>query len=727
MAKKSFGQLNPAQKEAVTHGNGPLLVLAGAGSGKTRIITERIAYLVSSKNVAPRSILAVTFTNKAANEMKERIHGLIGQDARSLWIGTFHSVCLRILKREITNLEGFGRDFTIYDDGDQLRLIKQCMAELNISDRTYTPRSIRSKIDGAKNKGLGPEDFRGDIYEKTVSYIYDLYEKELRRANALDFSDLLHVTVRLFIEKPDVLKRYQGFFQHILVDEYQDTNPVQYKIVELLSKKHRNLFVVGDDNQSIYGWRGADITNILGFEKDYPDTSIIKLERNYRSTKTILEASNKLISNNRHRHEKELWTENSLGESISYYLARNEKDEAKYVCSQIRLEAVKEGYSYKDIAIFYRTNTQSRQIEEELLYSSIPYRIVGGIGFYQRAEVKDVLAYLRVIANSQDEMSLRRIINVPARGIGKGTLQILEDIAEKNGVALYDALDLAAEDKTLPKSSAVKLEKFYKLVTELISYSRENGIGELIDRVLQKTGYLDILEREPERRENVGELFNIAAEYENEGAEGDTPQPKESENTELNEFLDRISLASDLDTYNDKTDQVALMTLHSAKGLEFPVTFIIGLEENLLPHFNSVRGGEIEEERRLLYVGLTRAREKIYLTSSSRRLVFGKEESPTPSRFLSEIPEAFITANMYQGESRRTSGNRSEKSNLPLKTPVRQSGNGKSYKAGQQIEHKKFGLGTIRKVEGSGDKAKVTVHFARYGTKKIIASYLEGK
>jgi ATP-dependent DNA helicase UvrD/PcrA len=724
MANKSLGQLNPAQREAVTHGNGPLLVLAGAGSGKTRIITERIAYLVSSKNVAPRSILAVTFTNKAANEMKERIHGLIGQDARSLWIGTFHSVCLRILKREITNLEGFGRDFTIYDDADQIKLIKQCMAELNISDRTYTPRSIRSKIDGAKNKGLGPEDFRGDIYEKTVSNVYELYEKELRRANALDFSDLLHVTVRLFTERSDVLKRYQGFFRHILVDEYQDTNPVQYKIVELLSKQHRNLFVVGDDNQSIYGWRGADITNILGFEKDYPDTNIIKLERNYRSTKTILEASNKLISNNRHRHEKELWTENTQGESISFYLARNEKDEAKYVCAHIRLEAVKEGYSYKDIAIFYRTNTQSRQIEEELLYRSVPYRIVGGIGFYQRAEVKDILAYLRVIANPQDEMSLRRIINVPARGIGKGTLQILEDIAAKNGVALYDALGLAAEEKTAPKSSAVKLERFYGLISELISYSQENGIGELIDRVLQKTGYLDILEREPERRENVGELFNIAAEFEKEGAQGDTLQPKESENTELNEFLDRISLASDLDTYNDKTDQVALMTLHSAKGLEFPVTFIIGLEENLLPHFNSVRDGEIEEERRLLYVGLTRAREKIYLTSSSRRLVFGKEESPTPSRFLSEIPEEFITANMYQGESRRTSGYRAKKSTVSRKPDPRQGSNGKSYKSGQQIEHKKFGLGTIRKVEGSGDKAKVTVHFARYGTKKIIASYL---
>ena len=727
MTNKSLAQLNPSQKEAVTHGKGPLLVLAGAGSGKTRIITERISYLVSSENVVPRSILAVTFTNKAANEMKERVNGLIGDLSRSLWIGTFHSVCLRILKREITHLEGFGRDFTIYDDADQIKLIKQCMAELDISDRTYTPRAIRSKIDGAKNKGLGPEDLNADVYEETIAKIYDLYEKELRRANALDFSDLLHVTVRLFNEKSDILKRYQELFQHILVDEYQDTNPVQYKIVELLSKKHRNLFVVGDDNQSIYGWRGADITNILDFEKDFPDTRIIKLERNYRSTKTILEASNKLISNNKHRRDKELWTENAQGEPISYYLARNEKDEAKYVCSQILLEIAKEEYAHKDIAIFYRTNTQSRQIEEELLYRSVPYRIVGGIGFYQRAEVKDVLAYLRVISNPRDEMSLRRIINVPARGIGKGTLQILEVVAEKNGVALYDALGLAAKDNTLSKSASVKLEKFHNLIKELISYSEENGIGELIDRVLQKTGYLDILDREPERRENIGELFNIAAEYEKETLKGNAQQPEETDISELNGFLDRVSLASDLDTYNDKTDQVSLMTLHSAKGLEFPLTFIIGLEENLLPHFNSVRDGEIEEERRLLYVGLTRAKKKIYLTSSSRRLIFGKEENPSPSRFLSEIPEEFITAAVYQGESGKTPGYSAKKSNLPRKAPVIQSGNGKSYKAGQQIEHKKFGLGTIRKVEGSGNGAKVTVHFARYGTKKIIASYLESK
>jgi DNA helicase-2/ATP-dependent DNA helicase PcrA len=722
--------LNPNQREAVIHRGGPLLVLAGAGSGKTRIITERIAHLVKSEKEPPESILAVTFTNKAANEMKERVNSLIGAEAKRLWIGTFHSVCLRILKREITNLEGFGRDFIIYDDADQIKLIKNCMAELNISDRTHTPRALRSRIDSAKNKGLGPEDLKADVYEETVSKIYALYEQELRKANALDFSDLLHVTVRLFGEKREILKKYQGFFRHILVDEYQDTNHVQYKIVELLSKKHRNLFVVGDDNQSIYGWRGADITNILNFEKDYTDTRIIKLERNYRSTKTILSASNKLISNNTQRHEKELWTENAEGELISYFAARNEKDEAKYVAAQIQSEAARSAYSYKDIAVFYRTNTQSRQIEEELIYRRIPYKIVGGIGFYQRAEVKDVLAYLRVIANPLDEISLRRIINVPPRGIGKGTLEKLDEIAVKKGVSLFEALRLCAEDQALPRGASIKLKKFYDLITGLISYSGEHGIGELLDLVLQKSGYLDILEREPERRENVGELFNIAAEFEKEGGnvkEGDNAKEKEGSELELNDFLDRVSLSSDLDSFNEKTDQVALMTLHSAKGLEFPVTFIIGLEENLLPHFNSARDGEIEEERRLLYVGLTRAKEKIYLTSSARRLVFGKEETPAPSRFLTEIPDEFIKWNVHKESFIETSVSTGRKSAASDKTQRKESYNGKRYKIGQQIEHQKFGLGTVRKVEGSGEKAKISVQFPRYGMKKIIASYLEGK
>lgn len=719
--------LNPSQKEAVLHGQGPLLVLAGAGSGKTKIITERIAHLVGSENTKPWNILAVTFTNKAANEMKERVRGLIGDRAKDLWIGTFHSVCLRILKREITNLEGFGKDFTIYDDSDQMKLIKQCMAELNIPDRTFTPRSIRSKIDSAKTKGLGPEDLGNDLYEETVAKIYELYEKELRRANALDFTDLLHVTVRLFDEKPEVLERYQGQFKNILVDEYQDTNPVQYKIVEHLSKIHRNLFVVGDDNQSIYGWRGADITNILDFEKDFPDTRIIKLERNYRSTKTILEVSNRLIANNKHRHEKELWTENIDGEPLSYYLARNERDEAKYVGTQIQNLKAGENYSYKDIAIFYRTNTQSRQMEEELLYRSVPYKIVGGIGFYQRAEVKDVLAYLRLISNTQDEMSLRRIINVPARGIGKSTIEKLEELSSKSGSSMFEAINLAQNEGTFPRAAAQKLGKFQKLVSELISFSENNGIGELMDRVLERTAYLDMLEREPERRENVGELFNLAAEFEKDKVNQSENSDNQDRSEELREFLDRVSLASDLDDYDDKTDRVSLMTLHSAKGLEFPVTFIIGLEEDLLPHYNSVRDGEIEEERRLLYVGLTRAKEKVHLTSASRRMIFGKEESPSPSRFLAELPEEFITASVYQGELNRTVSARAKRARTQTKPTPSKSGNGSSYKPGQQIEHVKFGLGTIRKVDGSGDDAKVTVHFSRYGTKKIIASYLEKK
>ena len=476
------------------------------------------------------------------------------------------------------------------------------------------------------------------------------------------------------------------------------------------------MFVVGDDNQSIYGWRGADINNILDFEKGFPDTRIIKLEKNYRSTKTILSASNKLISNNYHRHEKELWTENPGGDLLSYYLARDDRDEAKYVCSQIELADSDGEYSYRDIALFYRTNAQSRRLEDELLYRSVPYKIVGGIGFYQRAEVKDVLSYLRLISNPRDEIGLRRIINVPPRGIGKGTLQKLEEIAEKNSASLYDSLAMAAKESYLPKSSSSKLEKFHRLITELISFSENNGLGELIDHVLQKTGYLDLLEREPERRENVGELFNVAAEYE-----------KEAQEPTLKDFLDRISLTSDLDDYDEKADRVSLMTLHSAKGLEFPAVFIVGLEENLLPHFNSLQEDEIEEERRLLYVGLTRAKEKIYLTSSSKRLVFGKDEYPAPSRFLSEIPEEYITPGFWHGDINITRSTEEISSNAGRKVSASKSGNGAKYKPGQQIEHKKFGLGTVRKVDGSGDGAKVTVHFARYGTKKIIASYLEKK
>jgi DNA helicase-2/ATP-dependent DNA helicase PcrA len=696
-----------------------VLVLAGAGSGKTRILTERIAHLIRNGGESPYGILAVTFTNKAANEMKERLNRLIGPAVKGLWLGTFHSICLRILKREINHLAGFRQDFIIYDDGDQLKLIKTCMERLNIGEKELDPKSVRSKIDRAKNRGLDPDEAGRDAYDERISKIYGLYEEELRKLNAVDFGDLLYLTVRLFREKPEVLRHYQETLRHILVDEYQDTNQMQYKLVELISRKHRNIFVVGDDNQSIYGWRGADITNILNFERDFPDSRIIKLEKNYRSTKTILNAANGLIRKNANRHDKNLWTDNPEGEKLRHYAAYDDRDEARYVVAEVESLVRKHGRSYRDAAVLYRTNNQSRTIEDELVRKGIPYVIVGGIGFYERAEIKDVMAYLRVIANPLDDLSLRRIVNVPPRGIGKGTVERLEELAKEEGVSLMDAMRKALGDNLLPARAALNLGKFLRLIERLIGYGEKYEIGKLLDLVLQETGYLDLLEREEERRENVGEILNLAAEFE-----------KGADKAFLRDFLDTLTLASDVDSYDEKDDRVALMTLHSAKGLEFPLAFIIGLEENLIPHFNSAKEGQVEEERRLFYVGLTRAKEKIHLTSAARRRVFGKEERPAPSRFLSELPKELVEWKSFYGTSygefteRDSYTDKSERTVLLKKSQSVE--NGGMYKVGQRIEHPSFGQGTIKRVEGTGEDAKVTVSFQRYGIKKIIASYLEG-
>lgn len=718
--------LNPSQHAAVTHPGGPLLVLAGAGSGKTKIITERISYLVTKEDVSPHQILAVTFTNKAANEMRERVSHLIPDRARSLWIGTFHSTALRILKRDIDKLHGFDRNFAIYDDADQIRLIKECMARLNIGERGIEPRFVRTRIDRAKNKGGKPGDTGNDELDEDIANIYELYEKEMRKLNALDFGDLLHVTARLFEERPEVLRAYQEQFRHILVDEYQDTNNVQYRIVEMLSRKHQNIFVVGDDNQSIYGWRGADISNILNFEKDFPSASVIKLEKNYRSTKNILSAANGLITKNRNRHEKKLWTENPEGEKLSYFEAVDEREEARYVVSGIESEVSRGGRSYRNIAVFYRTNNQSRVIEEELLRKDVPYTIVGATGFYQRAEIKDLTAFLRVIANPHDDLSLRRIINVPPRGIGKGTIDELTRLAAEEDIPFIEAIRKSIAENLFPQRTALSLKKFLSILEGLIEYEKDHGIGETIDRVLEKTGYLELLEKEPERRENVGEIFNIAAEFE-----------REEEEAGVREFLDRITLSSDIDSYSEKEERIALMTLHSAKGLEFPVVFIIGMEEKLIPHFNSIKDdGDVEEERRLFYVGITRAREKLYLTGARSRRFFGKEERPTPSRFVSELPEELVEVKNYYGGLLRESarsfvprGKVMDRRNVTVSSAALsppKSGNSR-YMPGQKIHHPSFGPGTITKVEGEGDTAKVTVSFLGHGVKKIIAAYLEGK
>ena len=715
MVSNSKKNLNSSQQEAVTHSGGPLLVLAGAGSGKTRIITERITHLVEEQNIRPHNILAVTFTNKAANEMKHRVFQSAGNDAKNVWIGTFHSTSLRILKRDIDEMEGYRRDFIIYDDSDQLKLIKDCMSRLNIGDRLISPKSARSQIDGAKNKGFGPDSLEMNEYDKNVQKIYTLYSEELRKSNALDFGDLLLLTVKLFDKKPEVLENYQNQFHHILVDEYQDTNHVQYKIVEMLSRKHKNIFVVGDDNQSIYGWRGADISNILDFEKDYPNARVIKLEQNYRSTKTILGAANEVIKNNKNRHDKNLFTENDAGDLITYYEARDDKDEAKNISLEIEKLKKNNDHPYKDIAIFFRTNSQSRLIEEELLAKSIPYKIVGGTEFYKRKEIKDILAYLRVIANPSDDISIKRIINVPARGIGKVTIMKLEAIAERMDISFYESIKYALKEKLLSGGALNKLEKLDNLLAELTEFPEKDDIADLINHVLYKTKYLDMLEKEEERKENIGEILNLAVEFES-----------EREDPTLSEFLDSISLASDLDKYTEESDQVTLMTLHSAKGLEFPVVFITGMEENLLPHYNSMINGQVEEERRLFYVGLTRAKEKLYLASANRRMVFGKQQATITSRFISELPDDLVKWQNYDFTAEEVSYRplKSSRKTKATKTTPPPSNAG-PYKLGQKVTHSSFGEGFIKKVEGSGDDTKVIVFFPSVGDKKIIATYLE--
>ena len=715
MSSAHKNKLNPSQKEAVSHPGGPLLVLAGAGSGKTRIITERIAHLIDIERVRPFNILAVTFTNKAAGEMRERLERLIPGQARNLWIGTFHSICLRILKREADMLEGFGKDFVIYDPGDQIKVIKNCMAELNLSEKVFAPRSVRAFIDGAKNKGIDPADGAAGLYDRKVLEIYEAYEAAMRKSNALDFGDLLNLTVRLFSENREALEKYQTQFHHILVDEYQDTNRIQYMLVELLSRKHKNLFVVGDDNQSIYGWRGADIRNILDFENDFPQAKIIKLEENYRSTKTIRDAANRLISKNTRRHEKNLWTGNVRGERLYFYLARDEKDEASGIAARIR-SLTGEGYQRNQIAVFYRTNNQSRVIEEEFLRQGVPYKVVGGTGFYERAEIKDILAYMKFIANRLDEISLRRIINVPPRGIGKSTIDNLTQISKSENMPLFDAAIHAVKKNLLPPGPLSRVRRFSNMITGLSQYAREHDIGELLDHMLQETGYLELLEKEEERRENVGEILNLAAEFE-----------KTGDSNRLPDFLDWISLVSDVDTFDEKTDRVAFMTLHSAKGLEFPVVFIVGLEEDLLPHINSIKNGDVEEERRLFYVGLTRARKRVFLSSASTRRIFGSEQSQMPSRFLSDLPEEAVEYESFEsanGGTQRTSG--THPAGRRRHRPARSAATVGKYRVGQKTSHPKFGQGIIKSVEGSGDDARVSVLFPGYGVKKIMAGYLSG-
>ncbi|MQL53901.1 DNA helicase PcrA, partial [Desulfofundulus thermobenzoicus] len=634
-----LANLNPAQARAVTHRDGPLLVLAGAGSGKTRVLTTRIAYLLQ-QGVSPLHILAITFTNKAAREMKERVAAMVPDVARELWVATFHSTCLRVLRRQARFL-GYAENFVIYDDADQQTVIKECLKELNMDEKKFPPRALSAAISGAKNRLLPPEEY-GDqadsFFTRQAARVYALYQDKLHRNNALDFDDLIMLTVRLFRENPAVLRHYQNRFRYILVDEYQDTNQAQYVLVNLLAAEHRNLCVVGDPDQGIYGWRGANIQNILDFEKDYPEALVVKLEQNYRSTQTILDAANQVIKRNRGRKEKRLWTAAGPGTPVVVYMAGDERTEAGFVADRVaRLR--QRGIPYRDMAVLYRTHAMSRVLEEVFLSRGIPYTIVGGLKFYDRKEIKDLLAYLRLVVNPADTVSLRRIINVPRRGVGEASLNKLLAYSMEKGIPALEALARAPEVPGLNGPVRAACTGLARLFARLYEQSGELSVTELARAVLERTGYWQELLAENTvesrtRQENLKEFLSVTREFD-----------QRAEDRSLPAFLAELSLVSDVDHYDQEADQVVLMTLHSAKGLEFPVVFLVGMEEGVFPHSRSLtEPAELEEERRLCYVGITRARERLYLTHSWQRTLYGVTRHNDPSRFLEEIPPHLLTA-----------------------------------------------------------------------------------
>ena len=631
--------LNKEQKEAVLHTEGPLLIFAGAGSGKTRVLTCRMAYLIEEKNVDPSNILAITFTNKAANEMKERVHNLLGC-YYNMWVSTFHSACVRILRIETEALEGYKKNFIIFDGGDQERLVKECLKELNYNEKNFPSRQVLSVISGNKDQLMTPamfiDRYGQDFRLKKMGDIYTLYQKKLKANNAMDFDDILFNTVKLFEKEGDILKKYQRKFRYIMVDEYQDTNNCQYKLVNLLAKEHGNLCVVGDDDQSIYSWRGADIRNILNFEKDFPNAKVIKLEQNYRSTQTILEAANSVIKNNMGRKSKRLWTEKDSGIPIVYYKAINERDEADFIIEEIDKLAFQDMRSLKDFAILYRTNAQSRIIEELCIAKGIPYKMVGGHRFYERKEVKDVIAYLRVLQDPEGDISLKRIINVPKRGVGKVTLDTLERFAREKDDSLYGALLSIDNIEGIGKKVKNNIKEFVSLMAETMTIAEKEKVSKVIKEVIERSGYLKELEsgsdEDKVRAENIKELMSAAIEYE-----------EKNEDSSLQGFLENLALMSDIDGLEVERDGITLMTLHSAKGLEYPVVFISGVEEGLFPSLKSTfEDNRLEEERRLMYVGITRAKEKLYLTSAFQRTLFGNTSYTMDSRFLNEIPEELL-------------------------------------------------------------------------------------
>ena len=751
--------LNDEQKEAVLAVEGPCLVIAGAGSGKTKVLTYKIAYLMHNVGVKPWNILAITFTNKAANEMKERVEKLVGEVAKDMWIGTFHSICVRILRRYIDRI-GFTSSFVIFDTSDQRTIVKQCIKQLELDDKIFTDRSVLSEISNAKNEMLEPADYalraNGEYRKETIAEVYKMYQKKLKDNNAVDFDDIINYTIKILSENPDVLEYYSNKFEYVLVDEYQDTNKAQFTLVSMLAARFGNITAVGDNNQGIYSFRGADITNILNFERDFPGTKIIKLEQNYRCTQNILDAANAVIKNNESKYEKNLWTQNNKGDLPYVFRGDTEYDEANFIVEQIRRLKREEYLDYNDFTVLYRMNSQSRSIEDILRREDIPYKIVGGLKFYERKEIKDIIAYLRLIENTADNLSLQRIINEPKRGIGKTSLDNIEAVANQNDISMYEVIKRA--DAFGLNRVYVNSRDFINQIEELRSKKDTLIISELIKETLRITGYSKALELEDtteaeNRLENLDEFLTVAIEFEEELAD----------NT-LADFLEGITLSSDIDNTDETEDSVTLMTLHSAKGLEFPVVFLVGMEEGIFPGYKSIgEQKELEEERRLCYVGITRAKQHLFLTCARQRTIFGSTSCNQVSRFVKEIPEELLdgyeealadrreksyedyrfewkygggynksesTVNSYKvndtegyikkpefafrsAESFLSNLNKKKTSDIDLSI----------YKAGKRVNNKKFGEGNINYVEAEGDDLKVDITFEKAGHKRLMAKY----
>lgn len=709
--------LNPAQRKAVTHTKGPLLVIAGAGSGKTRVITCRIAKLIHEEGVAPYNILALTFTNKASFEMKQRVVAMLGETSRDIWVSTFHSTCLRILRRDIERLN-YSKDFVIYDSSDQNALIKQCLEEIGLKDKDYSPQHIANKISLWKNKQLEPhqksDEYKNDDIDRIAQKIYPVYQEKLKTNNALDFDDLLTKTVELFKSEPDLLSYYQNRFQYILVDEYQDTNYVQYQLIYLLAKNHQNICVVGDEDQSIYRWRGANIDNILNFEKNFENTQVVKLEENYRSTKNILEASNHVISKNRQRKGKTLYTSNQAGEKITYYKAFSEIDEGEFV-SRTALDFTRnKKASLSDIAVFYRTNAQSRVIEDSFRKFNIPYQVIGGLKFYDRKEIKDIIAYCRFIVNPDDSISLKRITNSLSYGIGKVTLSKIDNFARENNIDQYQALAEITKSEILAGGSRTKVKKFCGLLDKFREFAKENTVSRVIQYIQTEAGYMEKLMNENSfearnKLENLKELVTAAKSFE-----------ENSDNPTVSGFLDQAALVSSIDGLDEKQGTVALMTLHNSKGLEFEIVFITGMEDKIFPHSRSMGNDEeMEEERRLCYVGMTRAKNRLFLLNAFTRKIYGTELRNSPSTFLGDIPEKFLDIVSSNAHNYNYSPLKVDR--FPLKRKYKQDNS--KFPIGKKVIHPSFGNGIILNKDGSNDDETLVVFFKGAGKKKLKSKY----